>query len=942
MKRNGLQSAFCQSEGVMSRTDYKATLNLPKTGFPMKASLSSREPLLLEEWAKEDIYGKILSRRRGGKKFLLHDGPPYANGDIHMGHALNKILKDIVVKYKTMRGHYCPFVPGWDCHGLPVEHQLFRSLKISKHQIDRREFREKAGEYALKYVSIQKEQFKRLGIFGDWDNPYLTMDPSYQATIIKCFGRLYLDGYIYRGLKPIHWCAACETALAEAEVEYDEHRAPSIYVAFPVVSGLRKAFPGLENAELLIWTTTPWTLPANKAVAVRPDYDYQAVRCGERTLIVAKKLLERVADEIGWKDYRPLASCRGKDLEGIVAKHPFLESESPVVFSDHVTLEQGTGCVHIAPGHGDEDYQVGRKFGLEIFAPVNARGEFTDDAGVFAGMKVQEANGKITERLREKGMLLSSREISHSYPHCWRCKKPVIFRATTQWFLGVDRKELRRRALEAVSGARWIPERGRNRIGSMIENRPDWCLSRQRYWGAPIPILYCEGCGEAVLTEETLRLIGESVARRGADVWFIEPAEAFLPKEFACPACGGKAFRKEEDIIDVWFDSGISHQAVLAARPELGYPCSLYLEGSDQHRGWFQTSLLTAIALRGSAPFDSVMTHGFIMDGEGKKMSKSAGNVIAPQKIIREHGADILRLWTASVDYGADVRISGEILTHLVEAYRRIRNTLRFLLGNLHDFRPEEDAVPYDGMEEIDRWILSRAESFLEEVTSAYERYDFSGVYHRIHNFCAVDLSSLYLDILKDRLYTRARSSPVRRSAQSAMMRILEMLVKMCAPILAFTAEEAWKFFPGDASRGGSVHLADWPERNERYISERLEKKWEKLLGVRKEVSKALETARQGGLIGNSLGAMVELSCPEGELLDLLREKERILADLFIVSQVVVRAASAAAIDGPPAAEVSAARGDKCGRCWRYVETVGKNAEHPTLCDRCIGVVEKI
>jgi len=924
----------------MEKKEYKTTLNLPKTSFPMKASLNTREPLFLEKWAKEDLYGKMASLGKGRKKFVLHDGPPYANGDIHMGHALNKVLKDIVVKYKTMRGFYSPYVPGWDCHGLPVEHQLFKELGIGKHQIDRRVFREKARDYALRYVSVQREQFKRLGVFGDWGNPYLTLDPAYQAKIVECFARLYLDGYIYRGLRPIHWCATCETALAEAEVEYDEHRSPSLYVAFSVVSGLDKAFPGLGEAELLIWTTTPWTLPANRAVAVRPEFEYSAVRVGARTLIIAKELLDRVMGEIGVKEFRIVGSCRGKALEKLSVRHPLVMRESPIVFSEHVTLDQGTGCVHIAPGHGDEDYQVGRKYGLEVFAPVNEKGEFTKEAGIFAGLKVEDANGKITEHLRSQGTLLASREVVHSYPHCWRCKKPIIFRATTQWFLGVDRQGLRERALAIIKSVQWIPERGQNRIGSMIENRPDWCLSRQRLWGVPLPILYCGACGEAIVTEGTLQLIRSAVAERGADVWFIEPAGSFVPHGFACPSCGGKEFRKEEDIIDVWFDSGISHQAVLAARAELGYPCALYLEGSDQHRGWFQTSLLTSIALRGDAPFSAVLTHGFIMDGEGKKMSKSAGNVIAPQSIIERHGADILRLWVASVDYSVDVRISEEILDHLVDAYRRIRNTLRFLLGNLYDFSPERDSVPRDRMEEIDRWILIRTERLLAVVTNAYERYDFCEVYHQIYNFCAVDLSSLYLDILKDRLYTRAAASPERRSAQTAMRRILDILVKGCAPILVFTAEDAWGEIPGRPENQGSVHLSDWPVSDDQCVSEALEGEWDKLLEVRSEVSKALEVARQGGAIGNSLGARVTVSCAEGDLLRLLKEKEKMLADLFIVSQVTVQALPKGREGEQLSVTVLNAEGKKCGRCWRYSKSVGESDDHPAICSRCVKVVD--
>ncbi|HOE26194.1 MAG: isoleucine--tRNA ligase [Candidatus Aureabacteria bacterium] len=922
----------------MDTHDYKGTLNLPRTSFPMKASLSLREPELLAFWERERVYEKALANRKGGRPFILHDGPPYANGDIHMGHALNKLLKDMVVKYKTMRGFYSPFVPGWDCHGLPVEHQLMKELKVRKHQIDRARFREKARDYALRFVDVQREQFKRLGIFGDWERPYLTLDPAYQAAIIGCFGRMYLDGYVYRGMKPIHWCPACETALAEAEVEYDDHTSPSVYVAFEAVSGIEKALPGARGASLLIWTTTPWTLPANRAVAVRPEFEYAAVRMKGRLLVVARELAGRVADELGEPAPEVMGVCRGRDLEGAVAAHPLTGDGSPVVLSNHVTLEQGTGLVHIAPGHGDEDYQIGLKYGLEIFAPVDGRGAFTKAAGRFAGMRVEEANRPIVDELRGSGALLLSREIAHSYPHCWRCRRPVIFRATEQWFIGVDRRDLRRRALEEAEKTAWIPERGRGRIASMLESRPDWCLSRQRHWGVPIPVLYCAGCGEPVLTAQTLARVREAVAARGADAWFSEPAVSFVPERFGCPSCGKGEFRKEEDIIDVWFDSGVSHQAVLAARPELGFPAALYLEGSDQHRGWFQTSLLTAVALAGRAPFATVLTHGFITDGEGKKMSKSAGNVIAPRSVIERYGADILRLWVASVDYGVDVRISREILDQLVDAYRRLRNTFRYLLGNLCDFSPERHRVPLERMEETDRWILSRLERLRSGVTDAYERYDFCRAYHLLHQFCAVDLSSLYLDVLKDRLYTAGGDSPRRRSAQTALCAVLETLVPLSAPILAFTAEEAWRAAPFLTARAASVHWADWPAAREEHLDAALEAEWERLLEVRREAAKALEEARRGGMIGNALEARVAIVCGDEGLFRLLDAKRPLLADLFIVSGVALSFDPSAGA----AAKVTVARaeGGKCGRCWRYATNVGRSAAHPSLCGRCVEVLQ--
>ncbi|MDD5557673.1 MAG: isoleucine--tRNA ligase [bacterium] len=921
----------------MSRRDYRKTLNLPATAFPMKASLSAREPLALEAWEREGLYRRILERRAGAPRFILHDGPPYANGDIHMGHALNKILKDIVVKYKTMRGFASPFVPGWDCHGLPVEHQLFKELGIGKHEIGRREFRRQASDYALRYVAVQREQFKRLGIFGDWDRPYLTLDPAYQAAIVECFGRLHLGGYVYRGLKPIHWCAACETALAEAEVEYEERESPSVYVAFEA-AGIGEALPGAAGAAFLIWTTTPWTIPANRAVAVRPEFRYVAARLGGRTVIAARELLERVAAGIGGGEPVVLAACRGSALEGASAVHPLTGRSVPVVASAHVTLDQGTGCVHIAPGHGEEDYAIGRRCGLEVFAPVDGKGAFTAEAGPYAGLPVEEANGRIAADLRAAGALLGEGRIRHSYPHCWRCRRPVIFRATTQWFLGVDRHDLRRRALEAVRKVRWVPARGENRISAMIEGRPDWCLSRQRYWGVPLPMLYCARCGEAALTAEILSRIVAATAARGADVWFEEPAASFVPPGFACPACGGAAFRKEEDILDVWFDSGVSHEAVLARREELGCPCALYLEGSDQHRGWFQTSLLTAVGLRGDAPYEGVLTHGFITDGEGRKMSKSAGNVISPQRVIEEHGADILRLWAASVDYTADVRISPEIIGHLVDAYRRIRNTFRFLLGNLSDFSPGRDAVPAGRMDEIDRWIMGRLQRLVGGVTGAYEAYDFCRATHELHTFCAVDLSSLYLDVLKDRLYTRGAASPARRSSQTAMRAILDALIRLAAPVLAFTAEEAWRAVPGGEARG-SVHLADWPAADPGLVDDALEADWMRLLEVRRRVSKAIEEARRAGLIGTSLEAAVTIDCPDGAALALLRSRERLLPELFIVSRVALRDGRADA-DGGPAVTVERAPGAKCPRCWRYcTDIAGGGAD--AVCGRCAAVLER-
>lgn len=912
--------------------DYKKTLNLPKTDFPMKGNLPAKEPLILKEWKGQDIYTKIREKRKGAKKYVLHDGPPYANGNIHIGHALNKTLKDIVVKFKTMQGFDAPYVPGWDCHGMPIEHQLFKEIKKTKHDVDQLRFRKMAHEFAMKYVEIQREEFERLGVFGDWDRPYLTLDPLYEKEVISSFNALAKDGFVYRGLKPINWCARCETALAEAEVEYENHLSPSIYVKFPLISQGSKA----KDNNLIVWTTTPWTLISNVAVAVNPALKYIEFKTERGTsFIFAEDLLEAVKGKLGLEG-EITRSYNGKELEGLVARHPFLSRDSKVVLADFVSNEDGTGCVHIAPGHGQEDYEVGLKYGLPVIMPVDDRGKFIKKSGCdipdsIAGKDVFDANEVILEIMKDKGSLLFSEKTGHSYPHCWRCKQPLLFRATRQWFVGVDRNGLRSKTIKEISGIKWVPSIGERRISSMIELRPDWCLSRQRYWGVPIPILYCSSCDSEIIDEKVMKRIEEIFEKKGSDSWFLKKPSSFMPKDFTCRKCGSKEFKKETDILDVWFESGASHQAVLKIRANLGFPADLYLEGSDQHRGWFQSSLLIGMGVAGRTPFRNVLTHGFVVDGEGKKMSKSAGNVIAPQEVISKKGADVLRLWVSSSSYFDDVKISEEILQRTVEAYRKFRNTAKFLLGNLHGFDINKDEVTLKDMLEIDRWALSRLNSTLKEVTNAFERFRYHEVTSLLYKFCIVDMSSFYLDILKDRLYTFGRTSIERRSAQTALYRILDVLVRELAPLVPFTAEEIWKSFKGE----GSVHLSDWPAIDEGAIDRKLEERWSKLKDLREEALRALEEKRTAKIIGSPLEAKIKLYIKEDLEYNSLTRYLEILPSIFIVSQVALERAQERAV------EVTKADGRKCSRCWNWDSSVGTDSVHKTLCKRCVEVVSE-
>jgi isoleucyl-tRNA synthetase len=930
------------------KTNYKASLNLPNTSFPMKASLNQREPQILKTWEKIGLYQKMRRVNKQKPIFILHDGPPYANGHIHMGTALNKVLKDFIIKSRQMMGFNCPYVPGWDCHGLPIEHKVDQELGEKKKKMTPLEIRKQCRVYAEKYVKIQREEFKRLGVVGQWNKPYLTMDYKYQATIFKEFCRFLLRGNVYQSKKPVYWCTHCQTALAEAEVEYKDIKTPSIFVKFPLMSELTPLFPQFKNKPIfiVIWTTTPWTLLANLAVALNPKADYAAVETDNgEVFILAERLVPLCMEKFGVKTYKILATITPNLLEKKGCQHPFIKRKSLIILADYVNLDTGTGCVHIAPGHGQEDYESSLKYELEVYAPVDERGYFTKDVPFFAGQFVFEADKSINKKLKEIGALIKEEEIFHSYPHCWRCKKPVIFRATKQWFISIDKNDLRQRAMLAIEAIKWIPIWGKNRIRSMIEARPDWCISRQRVWGVPIALFYCEGCGEVLTDKITLKHIAQLIEKQGADIWFKYETKDLLPPNSRCPACGHKTFIKEMDILDVWFDSGVSHIAVLEEHhywPELHWPADLYLEGSDQHRGWFQSSLLTSIGTRDNHPYKAVLTHGFVVDGEGRKMSKSLGNVIYPKEIINQYGAEILRLWVAASDYQDDIRLCQDILKQLTEAYRRIRNTARFLLGNLYDFNPEKAFLPYKDRLELDRWALYRLQYLIGRINYAYENYKFHLVYHELHNFCVNDLSAFYLDVLKDRLYTSLPKSLERRSAQSSIWEILEVLIRLMAPILSFTAEEIWHYLPKIKGRKESVFLTSLPKVRKEYQDEALVKRWEILLAIRGEVTKTLEKARREKKIGHSLDAEINISTSPAlkAILDIYIKD---LATLFIVSRVSITdtlAETSFKSETLPELkiEVKTYNYPKCERCWQRQPSVGKDKAYPELCSRCVAV----
>ena len=929
--------------------EWKHTVNLPRTDFPMKASLQSAEPAAIARWTEMDLYGRIRALRRGAPKFVLHDGPPYANGRIHMGHALNKILKDFIVKSRTMSGFDAPYVPGWDCHGLPIELNVDRELGDKKASLTDADFRRKCRAYAEQFVDTQREEFIRLGIFGLWSEPYLTMRYPYQAAITRALGRFVAKGLVYKGKKPVHWCTHCRTALAEAEVEYESHTSPSIYVEFPLrpnsAADLAARVPALAGREVsvLIWTTTPWTIPSNLAVAFHPDFDYGAYEVDGRAVIVAESLAQEVATAVGRPFGSALARMKGSALEHLRFRHPLYDRDSLGVLGEYVTLEAGTGAVHTAPGHGSDDFITGRKYGLEILAPVNSSGHFLDTVELFAGQHVFEANPHVEEALRGRGRLWHSEPFDHQYPHCWRCHHPVIFLATSQWFVRMDgepvvesqgrpKRTLREAALAEVEhNVQWIPAWGRERISGMLAGRPDWCISRQRTWGVPIPAVTCESCGEAVLTPELVNRAAAVFEVDGADAWYEQSIDAFLPKGLACPACGQDRFERERDILDVWFDSGSSHEAVLPVYPDVTWPADLYLEGSDQHRGWFHSSLLVGLGTRGAAPYRQVLTHGFVVDESGHKMSKSVGNTIAPQDVIAKSGAEILRLWVSMVDYGEEVRVGPEILARVVEAYRKLRNTCRILVGNLYDFDPATDMVQAEHLDAVDRYALARFSAAADRMRQAYDTYDFPAVFHALNTLATVDLSAFYIDVTKDRMYTFAPNSGARRSTQSAMYHISDGLARLMAPILPVTADELWRHLPG--RRSDSVHLEEFPAAGS-FKDATLVDEWDRLMSVRAETNAVIEERRKAKVIGTSLAAQVKLSAtgPIGALLARHRQE---LPMLFIVSEVTVHAS---APEGPDAVTIRVDRTDgvKCERCWRWVPAVRAEAEWEGLCERCV------
>jgi isoleucyl-tRNA synthetase len=932
----------------------KSTLNLPQTSFPMKANLPQNEPSWLARWAEMDLYGNIREARRDAPVFTLHDGPPYANGEIHLGTALNKLLKDFIVKSRTLAGFNAPYIPGWDCHGLPIEINVDKELGPRKVKMTAGQIRQHCRRYAEKYVELQRRQFIRLGVFGEWDKPYLTMDPDYEALIAETFLKFLASGYVYRGRKSIYWCISDKTALAEAEVEYEEHRSRSIYVKYRLLSDPADLDPALagRKVSVIIWTTTPWTLPASMAVAFHPAFQYvAAAEASGEAYILESRRYEPTLHETGLKATQVLARIPGRKLEYIEMQHPFLDRKVPGVLADYVSAEDGTGCVHTAPGHGREDYQTGMKYGLEIYCPVNEAGEITEGPPEYRGRKVFDANEPIVELLRAHGTLVGlAGWLTHSYPHCWRCHKPIIFRASEQWFIDIDHDGLRQRALEEIKKVQWSPEWGEERIGNMIATRPDWCISRQRVWGVPIIGFHCEACQKPLMDASLGRRAVELFRQEGSDAWYSHPVEELVPPGAKCPECGGTSLRKETDILDVWFESGCSHLAVLGHRPDVPWPSDVYLEGNDQYRGWFHSSLLIAVALKGDAPYRQVLTPGWTLDAEGRAMSKSLGNTVDPQEVARTYGAEIVRLWAASVDFREDVVLSPEILVRLSEAYRKLRNTLRYCLSNLYDFDPRRDGVSGEQLEEIDAWALARTAQVLEQVAAGYNDCAFHKVYRALYDFATVDLSAFYFDILKDRLYTAPARSVRRRAGQTTLCLIADTLVRALAPILCFTADEVWSLLPGSTVREPSVHLAQLtaPAQLREGIPERQLQRlgnWERLVAVRNEVLKALEMARQEKRIGGGLEAKVRLSV-NGDLAPLLDEYRQELPTLFIVSQVELggdslEGAYQSQLPGL-AVRVEKATGQKCARCWNYSERVGEDARHPEVCERCSAALGEI
>jgi len=916
--------------------DMKDTLNLPQTSFSMKAKLAQKEPEILAKWKAADLYTKVQDKRRGCPAFVLHDGPPYANGHIHLGTAMNKILKDFIVKSRTMQGYLAPYLPGWDCHGLPIEIHVDKLLGDAKKDMSVIQIRDECRRYALKFIDVQRDEFIRLGVFGEWETPYLTMDRAYEADVLRFLSAFFAAGNVFKGKRPVHWCAHCKTALAEAEIVYKEKKSPSVYVKFPMASELAASYPALEGkaVSVVIWTTTPWTLPANLAIAFHPDYEYAAFEAGgNEVYLVAKRLVPVLAELFGIAHPKILATIPGRQLEKLKARHPWIDRDSLFVLADYVTLDDGTGCVHTAPGHGYDDYLTGTAYGLDIYTPVDDEGKFTPDVERYAGLNVFKANPRINADMRDDGTLVLETEISHSYPHCWRCKNPVLFRATSQWFISLDANELRARTLEEIKRVRWVPSWGEARIANMMACRPDWCISRQRTWGVPIPAFQCQDCGEILANAETTLHVAGIFEGEGSNAWFVRSAEELLPAGTFCPKCGAARFQKESDILDVWFESGASH-GVLGKRPDLPWPSDVYIEGHDQHRGWFNSSIVIGVGARGGSPYKMCITHGFVLDEQGKAMSKSAGNVIDPKDIIQQDGAEILRIWVAMLNYKEDAPFGKELRQRLAEAYRKIRNTWRFLLGNLYDFQPERDMVPPDKLVELDAWALEKASLVGRKVLEAYDAYEYHTVFHAIYDFFTVELSAFYLDVLKDRLYCSGTASPLRRSAQTALFLILRDTLTLMAPILPFTADEAWDVLPAFAGKEESVHLGLFPSYDETWLSADALKDWDALIGIREKVLKELETAREQKRIGNSLEAQVRLGVP-ASLAALAEKYKAALSSLLIVSSVVVEASAGDDL----VVIVENAPGGKCRRCWNYSTYVGANAAQPELCRRCEDVI---
>ena len=920
------------------KKDYGKTLNLPKTDFPMRASLPEREPEIEKEIFENDLYEKILKKNEGHKHFVLHDGPPYANGEIHIGHALNKILKDTIVRYKALKGYYTPYIPGFDTHGMPTEKKAIEKLGLDRDKILVSQFRDTCLEFTKNYKDKQIEGFKRVGVLGDWKDPYITYEPRLEARQLGVFYDMYKKGYLYKGLKPVYWCTDCETALAEAEIEYQDVDTMSIYVKFEVSDSKGKF--DKENTYFVIWTTTPWTLPGNVGITIGGEFEYSIVKTENEKLIIATELVDSVMKEAGIEKYETVQTLPGYELEGVLCKHPFLDRMSRVVLGSDdtivVDLGTGTGAVHTAPGYGKEDYLCGIKNGLEIVVTVDGKGFQTEGAGIFAGLKYDESNDKIIEWLEENKYLLHKQKLNHSYPHCWRCKNPIIFRATEQWFCSVDK--FKDEAISAAERVEWIPGWGLDRISNMIKERADWCISRQRTWGVPLPIYYCKECGKEYITEESIEKLKKIFKEKGSNAWWDLTAKELMPENAKCEKCGCQEFIKEKDIMDVWFDSGSTHQSVLVDR-EIDYPADLYLEGADQYRGWFQSSLLTSVATNGIAPFKQVLTHGWTVDGEGKKMSKSLGNGISPQDVIKEYGADILRLWVLSSDYQSDVSLSKDILKQITEVYRKIRNTARYILGNISDFDPNIDQVKYEDLEEIDKYALVKLNDLIKECTESYDRYDFHQAYQAINIFCVTDMSSFYLDIIKDRLYSSKVDSKARRAAQTTMYIILNLLVRILAPLTSFTAEEIWKYMPKTKDTDvESVMLTDYPTVNEQYENKEIREKWEKIVDIKEIVSKKLEEARAQKIIGHSLNAKVILYA-EGNLYNFIKDNLKLLQSVFIISGLEVEENKMDA-EVKLRVEIEQAEGEKCERCWMYSTTVGEDKENPTICHRCSEVLK--